>query len=63
MTETGRWARFKRLLTSETADTPYQCQNCRAGLERQYQVCPECGGYDIRRSEWVEAVDRPGEHT
>lgn len=58
----SRWARFKRLLTSETVDTPYQCQSCRTGLERQYQVCPECGGYDIRRSEWVESVDPPKEH-
>jgi len=53
-------ARLKQLLTSD-GDGGYQCLACHARLDHQYQVCPECGGYDIRRIEWIEAEETPPE--
>lgn len=32
---------------------PYTCMACEAALEVQYHSCPDCGGYDVRRAEWV----------
>lgn len=32
---------------------PYICMGCEAGLEVQYHTCPSCGGYDVRRTEWL----------
>ncbi|PSP82485.1 hypothetical protein BRC83_09300 [Halobacteriales archaeon QS_1_68_17] len=32
----------------------YECLDCGARFDRQQQVCRECGGYDIQRTEWVE---------
>jgi rRNA maturation endonuclease Nob1 len=32
----------------------YTCLACHEQFERQPQVCPECGGYDIRRAEWID---------
>jgi rRNA maturation endonuclease Nob1 len=53
--------RIKRLLT-RSGDGQYVCLACRARFDRQYQVCPECGGYDIRRTEWLDADEtRPPE--
>jgi len=34
-------------------DSPYLCMRCEATLQVQYHSCPACGGYDIRRAEWV----------
>jgi rRNA maturation endonuclease Nob1 len=53
------FTRIKRLLTVDGGG--YECLACNARFDRQYQVCPECGGYDIRRVEWLDAEDRPPE--
>ncbi|QGA83736.1 Uncharacterized protein LC1Hm_2703 [Halomicrobium sp. LC1Hm] len=34
-------------------DCPYLCMRCEAAFQVQYHSCPACGGYDIRRAEWV----------
>jgi rRNA maturation endonuclease Nob1 len=38
--------------TEREEPTEYVCENCNAGFEQRRQVCPECGGYSIRRREW-----------
>jgi len=52
------FARIRQLLTDE-GDGRYECLTCHTRLDRQYQVCPDCGGYDIRRVEWLESDDAP----
>lgn len=37
---------------------PYVCLGCRAALAERHHVCPDCGGYDVRRREWVEETPR-----
>ena len=32
--------------------TEYVCRGCGAGFDERWQVCPECGGYSVRRREW-----------
>ncbi|WP_225333289.1 hypothetical protein [Halomicrobium urmianum] len=32
---------------------PYVCVTCETAFEVQYHACPACGGYDVRRTEWV----------
>jgi rRNA maturation endonuclease Nob1 len=54
------FARIRQLLTSE-GDGRYECLACHTRFDRQYQVCPSCGGYDIRRVEWLEGDERPPE--
>jgi predicted RNA-binding Zn-ribbon protein involved in translation (DUF1610 family) len=45
--------RTKRLVgLTVPEEAPYVCQACEVRLDAQYQVCPECGGYDIRRLDW-----------
>lgn len=45
--------RTKRLVgLAVPEEAPYVCQACEVRLDAQYQVCPECGGYDIRRLDW-----------
>jgi len=48
---------LKQFLTGGTGEARYACLSCRARFERQHQVCPECGGYDIRRTEWIDKRD------
>lgn len=48
---------LKQLLLGEKQEGAYECLACHARFEYQYQVCPECEGYDIRRTEWVD--ERP----
>ncbi|MFB6142888.1 MAG: hypothetical protein ABEJ30_06050 [Halorientalis sp.] len=50
----GRLVRLKQLLTGDGREATYTCLTCHARLDRQHQVCPECGGYDIRRVEWLD---------
>lgn len=38
----------------QTHTPPYACQCCGCRFAVQYQVCPECGGYSIERSDWSE---------
>lgn len=33
---------------------PYTCISCDESFDVQYHSCPVCGGYDIRRTKWVE---------
>lgn len=30
----------------------YECRDCGSGFPRRRQVCPDCGGYRIERTEW-----------
>ena len=32
---------------------PYECLGCEACFIAQRQVCPECGGYSIERTDWA----------
>lgn len=32
--------------------SPYECNGCGMRFDRQYHVCPACGGYTIERTEW-----------
>ena len=42
-----------RIRAANDADeTEYVCRNCEAGFDERWQVCPECGGYSVRRREW-----------
>ena len=43
----------KRIGNAIEDDTSeYVCRGCGAGFDGRRQVCPECGGYSIRRREW-----------
>ena len=44
----------KQVFTSADTDEPqpYECQNCGARFQQEYYHCPECGGYNIDRTEW-----------
>lgn len=54
---TGNTSAYARWIAgdqpSSTEWPAYQCQSCGETFEKRRQVCPECGGYDIRR-EWPE---------
>jgi len=42
-----------RLSGHDTNPEPtYTCQGCGATFESRRQVCPQCGGYTIERSDW-----------
>jgi rubrerythrin len=49
----GTLLRLKQYLTGTPPDAQYVCLACEARFEEQPQVCPQCGGYDIRRAEWT----------
>jgi rubrerythrin len=40
-----------RLSTDEAGS--YECQACGTPFEDQRQVCPECGGCHIDRTDWA----------
>jgi rRNA maturation endonuclease Nob1 len=44
-------------LLSGSRGADYECLSCHSRFDRQPQVCPECGGYDIRRVEWLGKPD------
>ncbi|EMA50766.1 MULTISPECIES: hypothetical protein [Halococcus] len=48
----------RRVGEPDRDDAEYECTGCGAGFDRRRQVCPECGGYSIRRREWRSAVIR-----
>lgn len=48
----SRLGTIRQLLTGPD-ETPYRCLACQTHFEQQYQVCPECDGYDIRHTEWL----------
>ncbi|EMA38799.1 FmdB family zinc ribbon protein [Halococcus hamelinensis] len=37
---------------NDTDETEYACRDCGTGFDERWQVCPECGGYSVRRREW-----------
>ncbi|WP_199694022.1 hypothetical protein [Halococcus sp. IIIV-5B] len=37
---------------NDADETEYVCRNCETGFDERWQVCPECGGYSVRRREW-----------
>jgi rRNA maturation endonuclease Nob1 len=47
-------SRVRAAFTMSTEDErhPYECTNCGARFALQRQVCPECGGYSLDRTEW-----------
>lgn len=51
----GRLGAIRQLLGGRDTDASYECLACNARFDRQYQVCPECNGYDIRHVEWLDA--------
>lgn len=57
----GTLFRLKRLLTraDSAASGQYECLTCHATFAYRQQVCPECGGYDIRSTEWLDETDEP----
>ncbi|WP_435077414.1 hypothetical protein [Halococcus sp. AFM35] len=44
--------RLNRYIGRDEGETEYVCRNCGVGFDERRQVCPECGGYSIRRREW-----------
>jgi len=52
----GTLVRLKEYLTrsDELEEGQYACLSCYETFEYQQQVCPECGGYDIRATEWLD---------
>lgn len=42
---------------SDPEETPYECAQCGAKLPVRFQACPECGGYTIDRSDWIEQIE------
>ncbi|MFB6083250.1 MAG: hypothetical protein ABEJ94_03270 [Halorientalis sp.] len=59
----GALLRLKEYLSRERAtEARYECLTCHTTFERQPQVCPDCGGYDIRSTEWLESGGRPTEN-
>jgi len=51
----GTLLRLKKYLTgTANPETQYVCLACESRFNAQPQVCPECGGYDIRRAEWTD---------
>lgn len=58
----SRLLRLKEYLSRETSDgAHYECLTCHTSFDRQPQVCPDCGGYDIRSTEWLDGGGRPPE--
>jgi len=57
--------RLKQFLTGTLpGETQYECLDCHATFGTQPQVCPSCGGYDIRAAQWIgEAEDQSGENS
>jgi rRNA maturation endonuclease Nob1 len=45
--------RLSRYIGREDGEADYACRNCGTGFDERRQVCPECGGYSIRRREWA----------
>lgn len=60
-----RLLRLKRFLTGASAvpDDPYVCLDCESAFERRHQVCPDCGGYDIRSTEWLDRTRQSREES
>lgn len=50
----GTLVRLKRFLSRDENGETYECVACHASFEYQQQVCSECGGYDIRSTEWLD---------
>jgi rRNA maturation endonuclease Nob1 len=59
VTAVGPFVRLKQFLTGGVGgrETSYRCLTCQATFDRQPQVCPECGGFDVRRSEWIDPAE------
>jgi rRNA maturation endonuclease Nob1 len=51
--------RLKALITwtDRDSEATYECLACHAKFQYRHQVCPECGGFDIRSTEWLGGVD------
>jgi rRNA maturation endonuclease Nob1 len=47
--------RLRTVFTSSEKEEShaYACLGCEACFRVQRQVCPECGGYSIERTDWV----------
>ncbi|MFD1588081.1 hypothetical protein ACFR9U_13945 [Halorientalis brevis] len=56
----GALVRIKRLLRGADGcqRRQYECLTCHATFEYRRQACPECGGYDIRSTEWLDDDER-----
>lgn len=52
----GTLGRLKKLLTEgeRPPGEQYECLSCHETFQSQRQVCPDCGGYDIRSTEWLD---------
>jgi predicted amidophosphoribosyltransferase len=59
VTAVGTLGRLKAYFANDGSASRYECLSCRARFERQHQVCPECGGYDVRSREWLDSGDDP----
>lgn len=54
----GTLFRLKELLRiDQLTNEQYECLSCEATFEYQRQVCPECGGCDIRSLKWLGNAD------
>ena len=43
--------RVRRFVSlGEESTTAFECRTCGTGFERNRQQCPECDGFDIRRT-------------
>ena len=38
--------------STESEPRPYECETCGVCFELHRQVCPECGGYTLVRTDW-----------
>lgn len=51
--------RLKAFITraDQDSEATYECLTCHTRFQYQQQVCPECGGYDIQSTEWLENAE------
>lgn len=54
-----RLARLKALFTgrAQPAGATYRCLTCGDTFAEQPQVCPSCGSYDLRNTDWLDGPD------
>jgi hypothetical protein len=38
---------LKSVAGVDPPERPYVCRSCEAGLDVEYHVCPECGGFTV----------------
>ena len=42
---------------SDDDDPVYECQQCENQFEVRYYQCPDCGSYQVERTDWDAVTD------